>query len=148
VSDDEWRLILDGTHEAVRDFARAEFAALARKAIHRLQRINALGIFGGDYIYNTLWDEYCHEVQEGPHDLLECAWDQTLETVTEYVVERVPRHVAVLLSIFAAWKLDEEDDPNLIGSVWPNGIKRVLRDRLAEQAGMRNLHRLGPWRNT
>lgn len=147
MSDAERLLVLEDIDAAVRDFARAEFAALGRKAIHRLQRINASGIFGDDYIYKTLWDEYCHEVQEGPHDLLEYAWDQTLETVMDDVVERVPRHVAVLLSIFATWELDEEDDPNLVGSVWPEGLKRVLQAHLAEQAGMRNLHRLGPWRN-
>jgi len=147
MSEDDWMRLLESTHEAVCDFARTEFAALARKAIHRLQRIPASGIFGDDYIYKTLWDEYCHEIQEGSHELLECAWEQSLETVLDAVVENIPGHSAVLLSVFAAWDLDEQDDPALIGAVWPAGIKRVLHEGISEHAGMRNLDHLGPWRD-
>lgn len=147
MSDENWQLVLENTHDAVRTFARAEFAALSRKAIHRLQRIEASGIYGDDYVYKSLWDEYCHEVQEGPHDLLVCAWDLTLENVMNDVIERIPRQVAVLLSIFAAWDLDEEDEVDLVGSVWPEGLKRVLQIRIAQWAGQRDLDHLGPWRN-
>jgi hypothetical protein len=45
-------------------YARAEFEALTRRVIYRLQRSKASGIFG-DYGYKTLWGEYCHEVQKG-----------------------------------------------------------------------------------
>jgi fructosamine-3-kinase len=44
------------------------FAALARKVIYRLQRLDASGICGDDHQHKTLWDEFCHEVQWGPSD--------------------------------------------------------------------------------
>jgi hypothetical protein len=59
----------------------------------------------------------------------------------------MPRHAAVLLSIFATWDLDEDDDLRIVGSVWPDGFHRVLRPLLNEQAGNRSLHHLGSWRN-
>jgi hypothetical protein len=107
----------------------------------------ASGIYGDDYGYKSLWDEYCHEVQEGPVDLLDDAWNLTLDNVMDDVIERIPHQVAVLLSIFAAWDLDEDDEVAIVGSVWPEGLKRVLQTRLAERAGQRDLDHLGPWRN-
>jgi hypothetical protein len=44
----------------------------------------------------------------------------------------MPRHAAVLLSIFATWDLDEDDDLSIVGSVWPDGFHRVLRPLLNE----------------
>ena len=147
MSDDAWYKILEDTHKAVRVFARIEVEGLSRKVIHSLQRQHSSGIFGDDYIYKTLWDEYCHEVQEGPHDALESAWELTIGQVVDDIIERIPRHVAVLLSIFAAWELCEGDEPELVGSIWTDGLNRVLQRQLAEDAGVRNLHRFGPWRN-
>jgi len=147
MANDDWHLVLESTHEAVRIFARIEVEALTRKVIHRLQRVHSSGIFGDDYIYKTLWDEYCHEAQNGPHELLENAWEMTIATVLDDVVEQVPRHSAVLLSIHAAWELDEHDAAKMLGSVWPDGIKRLVQDGLGEKAGMRKLHHLGPWRD-
>ena len=144
---DEWQRSFENTHKAVCAFARIEIDGLKRRVIHRLQRIDASGIYGDDYAYKSLWDEYCHEVQEGPHDQLESAWKMTIEPLLDDVVERIPRHAAVLLSIFATWELGEEDDPDCVGSVWSDGLKRLLQGRLAEQAGTRNLHRFGRWRN-
>src|SRR5262245_12814589 len=115
MSDENWHLMLERTHKAIRDFARVEFEALTRKVIHRLQRIDASGIFGDEYVYKTLWNEYCHEVQEGPHEPLESAWDLTITAVLDDIVERAPSHTRVLLSLFAAWELDE-DDPSFAGS--------------------------------
>ena len=53
MSDVNWRteledIHLEDTHKAVRAYARTEFAGLTRKVIHRLQRIEASGIFGDD----------------------------------------------------------------------------------------------------
>lgn len=145
--DDAWDEIFESTHKAVRVFARIEIEALSRRVIHRLQRRHLTGIFGDDYIYKTLWDEYCHEVQEGPHDALESAWELTIGQIVDHVIENIPHHVAVLLSIFAAWELCDADEPEFVGSIWPDGLKRVLLGQLAEDAGARNLHRFGPWRN-
>ena len=145
-SDENWEAVLDNTYEAVCAYARTECAALVRKVIYRLQRVAATDIYGDDYIYKTLWDEYCHEVQEGPHDFLEDAWEQSISTWIDEVIDRIPQHQAVLLSVFAARELDEGDDPNIVGSYWPDGIRQLLEGKLAEEAGCRGLDHLGPWR--
>ena len=114
-----------------------------RKTIYRLQRLNAVGLYGGDYIFKTLWDEYCHEVQEGPHDdLQQYGWDDILGRVMDDVVSRIPKHAAVLLTIYAA-----DEDPKLVGGVSPDDLKQVLRDQLERQAINRNLDHLSRWRN-
>ena len=147
MTDDKWYTNLEKTHEAVRGYARIELEGLIRRVIYRLQRIDASGIYGDDYAAKSLWDEWCHEVQVGPHDLLDNAWAQTLCPILEDVINSVPRHAAVLLSVFAAWELDEDNDPSMIGSFWPDGIRRVLQDHLDQQARFRRLDHLGPWKN-
>jgi hypothetical protein len=116
MSDEVWSKVLESTHQAVCAYARAEFEVLTRKVIYRLQRFGASGIFE-QYGYKTLWDEYCHGVQQGPHDLLQWAWDADITPFLEDVVERVPSHVAVLLSIFAVWELEEPNEPSIVGWV-------------------------------
>jgi hypothetical protein len=147
--DDEWLAVLEATHASVLAYARVEFDALCRKVIHRLQRIDASGIYGDDYNYKTLWDEYCHEMQHGPTELLTSAWDATILPLLNHVVERIPRQVAVLLSIAAACELDErntewildESDNEWMGVSWPDGIREVVRSRVNEKAGWRDLYR-------
>jgi len=41
------------------------------------------GIFGDEYQPKTLWDEYCHEAQFGPHNPLVSAWNDTLRPFLE-----------------------------------------------------------------
>ena len=62
-----------------------------------------------------MWDEYCHEVQHGPTGALADAWDDVLAPTIASVVEPLPREEAVLLTIGAAWDLDEfeTDQANL-----------------------------------
>jgi hypothetical protein len=148
--DDEWLAVLEATHASVLAYARAEFDALGRKVIHRLQRIKASGIYGDDYNYKTLWDEYCHEAQEGPTELLTWAWEATILPLLDDVVERIPRQVAVLLSIAALCELDErstnwvlhEGNDEWIGVCWPDGIREVVHSRVRKEAGWRDLSRL------
>ena len=119
------------------EFGKPEIETLVRQVVYRLQRIPASGIYGDDYGYKTLWDEYCHEVQEGPFDLLDNAWDQTLGSTMDNVIDRIPQHMALLLSQFSVWEFGETDQ-TLLGAVWPDGIRSVLRDRLSERAGSGN----------
>jgi hypothetical protein len=137
--DESWRIVLESTYEAVRAYARVEFAALTRKIIYRMRRCKASGIFGDDYAYKTLWDEYSHEVREGPHELLQCVWQDTIRVFIDDVIEQVPRHAAVLLSVFAASELDCHDEARIVGSVWRDGLRNVLRASLASEAGSRRL---------
>ena len=98
------------THAAVVEFARNAYLKLARKIIFRLQRIDASGVYGDDYCHKTLWDEYCHEVQEGPYMLLEAAWDATIDPLFDAVIESIPPKEATLLTIGAAWDLDRSEE--------------------------------------
>ncbi len=130
------------THRAVRKFADAANASLARKVVFRLQRMKASGIYGDDFLHKTLWDEYCHEVQNGPVRQLEWAWDLTIDQILGPVAENVPPYEGALLTIAALWDLHAElpedvtFDPDLIG--------RNLRRAVAEIAGKRDLARFDP----
>jgi hypothetical protein len=53
---------------------------MARKIRNQLRRFPASGIFEGeaDPEYRSLWQEFCHDQQEGPNELLESAFEQTI----------------------------------------------------------------------
>lgn len=87
-------------HRAVLDFASDRYSGLARQMVNRLQRINASGNFE-EYRHKTLWDEYCHEVQNGHHDFLEDAWQHTLIEIADHIIDRIPIKEAALLTIAA-----------------------------------------------
>jgi len=140
-NDLSYESLLESTHRAVDKFGETELEVLSRKVVYRLQRVDASGIYGDDFNYKTLWDEYCHEIQQGPCDLLDSAWNQTLESILDDVIKRVPRHMAELLSIFAQWELESRCDELNLGTVWPDGIRDVLRVRLYQSAAARNLER-------
>lgn len=134
--------VCEATQAAVRKYARIEIQALTRKVIFRLQRIPASGIFGDVYAYKSLWDEYCHEMQQGPHEILHHAWDQTLDPIIDELIDRIPKHSAALLSQYSTLDIDEAEDSDLDEAVWPEGMRVVLSKRLSEQAGLRNLEHL------
>jgi len=122
------------THRAVRRFTAAAHARLARKVVFRLQRLTASGIFGDDHHHKTVWDEYCHEVQHGPTDALADAWRNVIAPIIAWVVDPLPDEEAVLLSIGAAWDLDEFELDLGDGVIAPELIRsNVLRylDRIA-----------------
>ena len=135
---------LERVEDAVRDYARGEVRSLTRRAIYRLQRIGASGVYGGDYRFKSLWDEYCHEVQDGPYDLVEDAWEDVLSRTVQAIIESIPRKTAVLLTILAVYESDDKNDGELVGSVWQEGIARLLREQLADEAGSRGLDHLNP----
>lgn len=145
MTSDQWNKVLEGTHKAVRAYAQTEFDSLTRKVIYRLQRIRASGIYGDDYGYKSLWDEYCHETQHGPHNSLESPWEKTLAPFLNDIIEKIPSHSAVLLTVYAAWELDEDlYNSSFVGIVSPDQIRQVLNGYLAKQAGIRNLQHLRP----
>ena len=131
----------DALVAGVRAFASAELPALTRKVVYRLQRIQAPGIYGGDPEYKTLWDEYCHELQHGPTSLLERAWDQTLNPILSDVVDHIPHHHAVLLSVFAVWDNLSDESPLQVGQVWRDGIRDLLLGQLERVAAGRKMNR-------
>lgn len=102
MASDEDRLAdLEAIHKAVLTYGQVEFEALARRVIYHLQRMPASGIFGDDFRYRSIWDEWCHEVQEGPHEALEYAWDATTSPFLVAALEELPGHVETLLTVYA-----------------------------------------------
>jgi hypothetical protein len=133
------------THRAVRRFADAEFDAIAQNVVEQIQGIGATGVYGDDYRHESLWDEYCHEIQEGPLGPLDHAWDWT---VTPFLVEalaNIPQEIAVLLTIGAGFRL-EEDDGKQSGdlAVNPDFMQRYLGRVVAEMAAARDMSRFDP----
>jgi hypothetical protein len=57
-----------------------------RHLVHRSQRISASGIYGGDYLHPSLWDEFCREQQNGLY-FDEGVWGETLEGLLQAEVE-------------------------------------------------------------
>ncbi|MEQ8399242.1 hypothetical protein [Thalassobaculum sp.] len=134
------------THRAARRFSATAHARLARKVVFRLQRLAASGVFGDDLRAKSVWDEYCYEAQHGPTDALTSAWDQVLTPTIASVVARLPREEAVLLSIGAAWDLEEFELDLGDGVVAPELIRsNVLRyiDQIAMDRRIERLSGLG-----
>ena len=144
MTDDEWHEYLDEAHNAVLKYGEVEFQGLVRRAIYCLQRFPASGIYGDGFAYKTLWDEWCHEVQEGPHDLLESAWDHTLSTFLKGVIDRIPAHARELLCKYAQWELSLGSGRELEDLPESESVLELLRDRVSETAGNRNIDHLQP----
>jgi hypothetical protein len=134
--DTDQNIVLDCTscpvHDAVLTFARTAYDGLVRKVIARLQWRTASGVYGDDYHHKTLWDEYCHEVQLGPHMFLEGAWDISIEPVLDEIVPSVSSEIAALLMIAALWDLDEPDT-TFTGAV----DRQLIRAKFATDVGKR-----------
>lgn len=118
--------------------------ALARKIIARLQRIKATRIYGDDYPYRTLWDEYCHEKQHGPIDELEQKWRLTIAPIIQQVVEELPESEGVLLTIAAAVDFDGDDSIATSGAVYFDHIRRTVISALDRIAMDRDMSRFDP----
>ena len=133
----------------IRAYGNERISAMARKVIHSLQRMPATGIYGdGDYDYRTLWDEYCHEIQFGPHGILDWAWNTVIDPKAKYVIEKIPPTERPLLELaIAYWILEAGDEADLMAGksvVLPVGDTE-LRDAIVEKldgiAGNRSLER-------
>lgn len=143
MTDDEWHEYLDEAHDAVLKYGEVEFQGLVRRAIYRLQRFPASGFYGNDFTYKTLWDEWCHEVQN-PNSLLEGMWDLTLFTFLRQVIDRVPLHARVLLAEYARWELSMESGQDPTNFPDAESLMDLLRHRVSEVAVNRSLYHLQP----
>ena len=143
MTDDEWHEYLDDAHNAVLKYGEVEFQGLVRRAIYRLQRFPASGFYGDDFTYRTLWDEWCHEVQN-PNSLLGDMWDLTLFPFLKDVVDRVPQHARALLSEYARWELHLSFGEELTNLPDAESLMDLLRHRVSEAAVNRSLSHLQP----
>jgi hypothetical protein len=139
------------THKAVRNYSKARFATLARGAMVELEQIEATGIFGDDYKHRTVWDEYCHEIQAGPHGPLKFAFDTTVVPTVQAIVEAIDNPEAILLTIGARWHLDEDQGTDREFVATPDQIRRNLEDAIETLAMSRDMSEFeplaeeGPW---
>jgi hypothetical protein len=127
---------------AVWRYGWERFTALARKVIYRLQRVDASGIYGDEYRHKTLWDEFCHEVQEGPHDQLDSAWHMTLRPFLEAAITPLSANEKMVL-FFATDEADGLDEDMGEPFVTDALIAEVMKE-LARLAGERNLNQFDP----
>ena len=138
-ADDAWRVLLQDTHEAVLKYASAELDALARKAVFGLQRLPASGIYGDEYRFKSVWDEYCHDVHHGPSPFLERTWEQTIGSFIDHAVNLLPRHVSLLVSIGADYERSSFE--NMTVCFKPDTIRDAVKDRIDRTANDRKMGR-------
>jgi hypothetical protein len=132
------------THKAIRNYSKTRFAAFAREAAVQLEQIEATGIFGDGYRHRTLWDEYCHEIQEGQHDPLKFAFDTTVVPIVQAIVEAIDNPEAILLTIGARWHLDEDQGADREVVATPDQIRRNLEDAIETLAMSRDMSEFDP----
>lgn len=107
--------------DAVRRFTDARFDALAANVVAHLREMPASGLYGDVCNFQTVWDEYCYEVHEGPHesqweilggphDKMAAVWEPTIEPFITVPLEAIPDPEAVLLTIAAHWRLEDCDE--------------------------------------
>jgi hypothetical protein len=124
---------------AVWRYGWERFAVLARKVVYRLQRLDASGIYGDDYQHKTLWDEFCHEVQYGPHDdQIVGAWAMTSRPFLEAVITPLSEHEKMVLFL-ATNEADEFDEDAREPIVSDDALFGGVLSELRSLAGKRNL---------
>lgn len=135
-------------------FGAVRFDALVRTIIWQMRRVAASGIWGDDYAYRTLWDEICHEVQEGPFDTptvdgmatLSTAFEMTIRPFVDTLLEKLPREEAVLLTLYAIEDCDEDEQAALAGAIFLDAMAERVIELLRDAAAGRDLFHLGPHR--
>lgn len=123
---------------AIMNFAREKFAAMAKRAISRMQRADASGIFEGEAEkLRSLWDEWCWYLANYDTDtaLLSDGFEQTLDGFIASVVDELPRTEAILLTKAAAENAEDSSgyDPLMISG--------IVREVICEAASRRNVSR-------
>jgi hypothetical protein len=141
--EDAFERLRDESARALRAWARERFAALARRVVHALQRMAASGSFD-DYGFRTLWDEYCHEMQHGPHGLLKDAFEESVDPFVAHAVDQLSATEGKLLTTAAIDIYDEYDNWHGELCPAPDLMERGVRDELIRMAMDRDLSRFGP----
>ena len=138
---------------AVFDFARGEIKRTARVVIEDLQSCPANDSFG-DVAARHLWDEYCWALQEGPFDddivmgdvnlgSFSDAFDDVARACAQERVEKLAKHVQVLLSTLA-FEQDSNLDDETLGTVCVDGVIDLVMEEVNAGASTRNLELIGP----
>lgn len=116
------------------EWERARLRELVRKVIRRLSRFSAAGLFA-EYRYESLWGEYAHDVQNGPHEGFSSMLDDMAEEACEVVAETLPPHEMRLFDRLAEACGDTE------GMAGVTYLIERLREEVSSAAAARNLDR-------
>ena len=146
---------LSRLQSAARDFARAEVARIVQVVIGKLRSRPAEGILGDVVHARHLWDEYCWALQEGPFDdptiigdmnlgSISDAFEGLLDAFISTEVEELPKHAQTFLSALAFEEDPDTDDEEFLGSIWVDGIAKLVTEAVNERACQRSLYLLGP----
>jgi len=133
---------MNGIDRAIWEFARERFTFLARGIAKDLRLQDASGIYGDDegsrygddYQLNSLWDEYCHEMQNGPHEGLESAWDQTIRPFVEQAINILSSREQVLLSLATDEGCEFDPDSSELPPICRDGLVTEIVEALAAHA--------------
>lgn len=112
---------------------------MARRVVSALQKVPATYIYGDDYGFKSVWDEYCHEVQNGPSLGLEWAWDETIGPYISHQIGLLPAHARLPISIGAEY--ERADFDNMFACYNPGLIHDSTRDNLDKMAAARKMDR-------
>jgi|SRR6185503_4306599 len=87
---------------------------------------------------------YCHEVQNGPYDLIDTAWRHAMDPIIKEIIDAVPHQEASLLTIGATWNLETDVEASREASIDPGLIHRNLEREIANVAMERDISRFDP----
>lgn len=133
---------MNAMRRAVFDYGRERLTKLAGRIVWHLRRRPATGIFE-ELGYRTVWDEYCHEVQHGPHDLLENAWSSLLVPFCQAAVSNLGNAEKRLLffSTDGYFDSDFDEEAEEYAPIDDEALIGKLRSELSAIAVDRNLSR-------
>lgn len=128
---------LDPVKAALDKFLDHRLAALARKVVHRLQRLRDPGGHPYGWPMGSLWNLYSWDVQNGP-----IGNTGLLEDLVRDAAVQVIRGLAGPEAILLAQLVSEDDLPPDTRSDWE--VAEALMERVSDLAGRRNLERFDP----
>ncbi len=135
--------LIERTFREVRAWAWSSNQKLARQVVHALQRMPSTATFE-EYSHRSQWDEYCHEMQEGPSGLVHYAFETMIEAHIEYVLSRLNEHDSKLLTAAAIDEFDEYRDLTHRLAPRPDLMARAVKEELDRLAMHRDLTRFLP----
>ena len=137
---------MESIRSAVLQFARERFTKIAAKINWHLRRMPASGVFGDGHGYKTLWDEYCHEVQNGPHEQLDWAWETVLIPWADHFLTELPAAEKQVLffatEAYFDWISEDEQAQAPIDDV---ALRDEILAALQKVATGRDLSRFKDW---
>jgi hypothetical protein len=144
---------------AALDLAKPVVARIADAVVSDFKDRAAVGTFG-DLSARHLWDEYSWNRQEGPFDI-DMGWDDVslcspssafedlVLVVALAELEKQPKHMQVFLSVLAFesnFDFSDSDEGASLGTIWLDGIAKLVVDQVNERASQRSLDLIGPYR--